>query len=626
MSLSTRARHLRQGRASVLTGAVLAGFGIVTVGLIRLQVTFHDMYVDLSKENHVRLELIRAPRGSIYDRHGVLLADSAPSFSIAFRPFPAESAAVTRLTTAPGWVERVAKLIEADTTDVRRAVAQSNRTGQTSVLRRNAPFAVRAAIEETRGELPGLEVQVEPLRRYSHGALAAHLLGYAGEINEQELTERAAEGYRSGDLIGRSGIEKAYEDILRGQDGAEFVVVNAMGRRVSTLSEGPPRLPIPGHDLVLSLDLKVQSALEDAMANVDRGAAVAIDPRDGGVLGLVSRPNYDPNEFSVGLSTERWRELSEGGANPLINRAIQGVYPPGSTFKVVTMLAALHNDVARPDTRLAPCSGRYAFGGRVFGCWKHDGHGSLDFIGALINSCDVYFYQIGTRLGLPHLEEAAREFGFGARTGIDLPQEKKGLVPSPAWYDARWGAGRWRKGMMLNLAIGQGELLVTPLQLGLMIAEVAMGGRALRPHVVRSIQGVPDFAPARPPRERVGGRPEDWQAVQTALEGVVTSGTAKTAQVEGIRVAGKTGTAQNPHGRDHALFACYAPVDHPQIALAFVIENSGHGGTVAGPMASDVIARALLPDSVYALRRMRMPAVLRARPLKPDTVEVPYGD
>jgi len=384
-------------------------------------------------------------------------------------------------------------------------------------------------------------------------------------------------------------------------------------------------VPVPGHDLVLTIDLKVQQALEDAMADVERGAAVALDPRDGAVLGLVSRPEFDPNEFSVGLSLQRWKELSEGGTNPLLDRAIQGVYPPGSTFKVVSMLAALRHGVAEPTTRLAPCSGRYFFGGRSFGCWKHDGHGSLDFIGALQHSCDVYFYQLGPRLGLPRLEETAREFGFGGRTGIDLPQEKKGLVPSPAWYDERWGVGRWRKGLMLNLAIGQGELLVTPVQLATMIAEAGNGGRALRPHVVREIRGVPEFAPAKPVRERIEADAADWNALHEALEKVVEVGTGTAARVPGVRVAGKTGTAQNPHGKDHALFACYAPAENPTIALAFVVENSGHGGSIAAPKAGRVLERMLLPDSVYAARHPATgPAIARA---PRDTItEVASGD
>jgi penicillin-binding protein 2 len=300
-----------------------------------------------------------------------------------------------------------------------------------------------------------------------------------------------------------------------------------------------------------------------------------------------------------------------------LNRAIQGMYPPGSTFKVVTMLAALRSGVATPATRLVPCTGHYVFGGRSFGCWQHKGHGSLDFIAALQNSCDVYFYQIGTRLGLPRLEETARAFGLGDRTGIDLPQEKRGLIPSPAWYDRRWGVGRWRKGLLLNLAIGQGELLLTPLQLALMLAETAMDGQALRPHVVMRVEGVADYHPPHAERPRLSASPETWQALHTALEQVVLAGTATAARVPGLKVAGKTGTAQNPHGKDHALFACYAPADNPSIVLAFVIENSGHGGSIAAPMAGEVLSRLFLPDS------LQRPLV---RHTPPDTTEVTRGD
>ena len=293
----------------------------------------------------------------------------------------------------------------------------------------------------------------------------------------------------------------------------------------------------------------------------------------------------------------------------------------------MSMLSALRNHVATPTTRFAPCVGRYSFGGRSFGCWKRTGHGSLDFIGALEHSCDVYFYQVGPKLGLGPLEASAREFGLGGRTGIDLPQEKKGLIPGQAWYDERWGAGNWRKGVMLNLAIGQGELLTTPLQLALMAAETGMSGKALRPHVVRQIKGVPEFAPGRPERERITASPEEWRAVREALERVVVSGTGTAARVPGVRVAGKTGTAQNPHGDDHALFVCYAPVDDPRIALAFVIENSGHGGSVAAPKAGRVLARVLLADSVYAaLHPVARSRAVVAVTAAPDSMEMFGGD
>ncbi|MBI1798232.1 MAG: penicillin-binding protein 2 [Candidatus Eisenbacteria bacterium] len=619
MLSSTPVRRLREGRFRLAAALVALGFTLVVLALLRLQVVDHETYTELSKENRVRLEVLRAPRGAIFDRHGELLADSAPNFSILFRPFPSESVAAALVSQSERWIRRVANLVELDTADVRGRVRDASRSGQSVVFRRNAPVAMRAAVEEMKSELPGLEVQVEPLRHYPNGTLAAHLLGYAGEINEAELDSLSDGGYRSGDLIGRTGIERRYEDMLRGRDGAEFVVVNAMGKRVSTLSEGPPQRPEAGHNLYLTVDLGVQRAMEDAMANVERGAAVALDPRDGGILGMVSRPAFDPNEISRGMSWDRWKQLSEGGANPFLNRALQGVYPPGSTFKIVSMLAALRFGVARADTRLAPCTGRYVFGDRPFACWRPAGHGVLDFIEALQNSCDVYFYQLGPRIGLPHLAETARALGLGDRTGVDLPQERRGLVPDEAWYDRHWGAGRWRKGTMLNLVIGQGELLVTPLQLALMTAEVANSGRVVRPHAVARAGDLPAFRPERPTQAGLEADAAAWSAVHAGLEKAVDAGTGTAARVPGIEVAGKTGTAQNPHGQPHAVFVCYAPAEHPTIVLAFMIENSGHGGSVAAPLAAQILRHVFLPDSLQ-------PKFHPAR-IAPDTlVELQHAD
>ena len=611
-------RRSKERRFWTLVALALGGFGLIAVGLLRLQVQSHEYYLRLAQENRVRPEVLRAPRGAILDRSGALLADNQPSFGIVFRPAPAESVARARRVVDPEWVRRVAVLVEMDTTALAGVVRSANRSGQTAVLRRNAPFAVMAGVEEERGDLPGLEVQVEPVRRYPNGTLAAHLLGYAGEIGDQELAQRAEQGYHAGDLVGRTGVERSYEDFLRGRDGVELVVVNAMGKRVATLSEGPPLLPEPGHDVVLTLDLNVQRALEEVMAGVGRGAAVAIDPRDGGILGMVSRPPFDPNEFSAGLSFARWAELSSGGSNPLLNRAIQGLYPPGSTFKVVTMMAALRSGVATPDTRLQPCGGSYLFGGRSFGCWKHAGHGSLDFPEALQHSCDVYFYQIGLRLGLPRLESTARGFGLGERTGVDLPQERKGLIPGVAWYDQHWGPGKWRKGLLLNLAIGQGELLLTPIQLALLAAEIGNDGKPLRPHVVHDVRGAGEFRPERPEQPGVDAGAVAWNALHHGMGMVVEAGTGTAARVPGLAVAGKTGTAQNPHGQDHALFVCYAPAERPTIALAFVIENSGHGGSVAAPMAGAVLRHLFAPDSTHR-------AIARV-PVAVDTAEVMRGD
>lgn len=608
----------------MLVALAWLGFGLVAAGLLFLQVVQGQKYAGLARENRVRPETLRAPRGAVYDRHGELLADNAPSFAIVFQPFPAESAQRAKEPLSGEWLARVGDLVELDSADVRRCVDDANRTGQSGILRRDAPFAIFAAVEESRAELPGIEVQVEPLRHYPNDSLAAHLLGYAGEISGPELDSLAAAGYRPGDLIGRTGVECRYEDYLRGQDGVEYVVVNARGQRVSTLKESGARAPVPGQDLVLTLDLRVQRALEEAMAGVPRGAAVALDPQDGGILGLVSRPAFDPNEFSHGLTHARWKELSEGGADPLLDRAIQGVYPPGSTFKIVTMSAALARGVARPDTRLAPCAGGMIYGGRRFACWQRRGHGSLNLVEALQHSCDVYFYQLGLKVGLAGLEQTAKALGLGARTGVDLPQESRGLVPSAAYYDRRWGPGRWRSGLLLNLAIGQGELLLTPLQLALLAAEVANDGRPLRPHLVKRVGNGRSFRPARPEQTGLAAGPAVWRPVREALERAVAAGTGTAARVPGVPVAGKTGTAQNPHGQDHALFVCYAPADTPRVALAFVIENAGHGGSVAAPRAATTLRRLFLPDSLLA-RQARVLARDTAQSAVRDT-EVVHGD
>ncbi len=589
----------KDARFALLAGLTVLGFGMVVLGLLRLQVLQHDELSRLADQNRIRLDVIRAPRGVIRDRFGRILADNQPSFDIVFRPAPIESTLRVRTHVASDWLARVAGVTDGDSVDIRRRVQEANRTGQTAILRRAAPYAVMAAVEESRPDLAGLDVQVSPIRRYPEGGLAAQLLGYAGEINDRELEDRVDKGYRLGDLIGKAGVERRYEDILRGEDGAEFVVVNAMGKRVSTLEEGPPRPPVPGRDVWLTIDLDIQRSVVEAMQNVERGAAVAIDPRDGSVIAMVSKPVFDPNEFSRGISNARWKQLNSNGAFPLLNRAIQSAYPPGSTFKVVTMLAGLSNGFVTPASHEAStCNGGFFFGGRRFGCWQHKGHGNLDLISALQFSCDVFFYQLGLRMGLEPLQKTARAVGLGERTGIDLPAESRGLVPTTEYYNQRFHTqGKWPRGMLLNLGIGQGELLCTPLQLATMVAVVAARGRAIRPHVVAKIPGVETFKVEAPIEPGITTSTVNWDAIHLAMRKVVEGGTANAVRVPGIITCGKTGTAQNPHGNDHALFVCFAPMEAPTIAMAIVAENSGHGGTIAAPIANHVLKRVFLADT-----------------------------
>ena len=464
-----------------------------------------------------------------------------------------------------------------------------------------------AFVSEHRYQLPGVQVESEPLRRYPLGLMASHLLGYVGEISDKELVDPHYSDYLSGDLMGRMGIEKRYEKLLRGQDGKRFVEVNAMGRKGDFLGEKHPILPQRGTDLTLTIDLDVQRAAEEAFEPGARGAVVAIDPRTGEVLALASKPNYDPNEFSMGITQERWNQLSSGGNYPLFNRAIQAVYPPGSTLKPLTALAGLEAGVVQAGTYFpSSCTGEFRFGTRLFGCWKHEGHGTLAMHDAIVRSCDVYFYQLGIRIGLERLSEFMLKLGLSDKTGIDLPQERRGLFPDAAWYDRRYGSGRWSRGIVLNIAIGQGEVGLTPVKLAQLAAFLANGGTLWRPHLVRTEGSDPRSSDSL--RQVVAVSERNLATIRSAMASVVSDpqGTGGQSRVDSVTVAGKTGTAQNPHGEDHALFICFAPVDAPRIAVAVLVENAGHGSTAAAPIARKVLQSFFHPaprDSVVWLTK-----------------------
>jgi penicillin-binding protein 2 len=393
------------------------------------------------------------------------------------------------------------------------------------------------------------------------------------------------------------GIERQYEGYLRGVDGKRFVEVNALGRKAELLGDKHPILPKRGADVTLTIDLDLQRAAEQAFQPGTRGAVVALDPRTGEVLALASKPNYDPNEFSTGITQARWDELSQGGNYPLFNRAIQAAYPPGSTLKPFVALAGLSvHAISSTTTFREPCFGFFQFGRRKFGCWDKNGHGWVALREGIARSCDVYFYQLGVRSGLDRISAFMKRLTMSDRTGIDLPQERRGLFPDAAWYDRRYGAGRWSKGLVLNLAIGQGEVSLTPLKLAQLTAVIASNGFLLRPRLLRNVTRdgveVPRAVPLQDSlRIDLGLTPGDLVAVRGAMVAVVNEagGTGGQARVDSIVVAGKTGTAQNPHGDDHALFICYAPAANPEIAVAVLVENAGHGSSAAAPLAQKVL-------------------------------------
>ncbi|MBI4364362.1 MAG: penicillin-binding protein 2 [Candidatus Latescibacteria bacterium] len=582
-------RHRERG----FTLAVAAIFSLVVLRLFYLQVVQGARYRELSEGNRIRVEVLTAPRGEIRDRKGRLIADSVPSFTVTIDPF--DKAYTRNPARLDSTLAMLGPILGVDVEFLSEKVGRERKQSFLPIrLMRNVAMKSVAFVSEHRDRLPGVEVESEPLRRYPWGPMASHLLGYVGEISEKELADPQYADYLTGDLIGRMGIERGQEGLLRGQDGKRFVEVNALGRKSELLGDKRPILPKRGVDLTLTIDLDVQRAAEEAFEPGARGAVVALDPTNGEVLALVSKPNYDPNEFSTGITRSRWDELSTGGNYPLFNRAIQAAYPAGSTLKPFTALAGLENGAVAPGTTFPQsCTGEFRFGSRLFGCWNKEGHGRLAMNDAIVRSCDVYFYQLGLRLGLGRLSAFMSRLRVSDRTGIDLPQERRGLFPDENWYDRHFGTGRWSRGVALNLAIGQGEVSLTPVKLAQLAAFVGNGGTLWTPHLIRDTPPRGLRAPEPPDSLRLGVPvgPRNLALVRDAMAAVVSdpTGTGGRARLDSIAVAGKTGTAQNPHGEDHALFICFAPVESPRIAVAVLVENAGHGSSAAAPIARKVL-------------------------------------
>jgi len=462
-----------------------------------------------------------------------------------------------------------------------------------------------ARIESRRFELPGISIEAVPTRDYLYANLASHLIGYLGEINGQELEERKDEGYQPGDQVGKLNLEKLYEKYLRGEKGYRYLEVDVNGFEQKKLEAQDS---MAGNDLQLTVDIDLQQAAEKAMAD-KAGAVVAMEVNTGRILAMASAPPLTLTDFIGGISQEAWKKLLDNPKNPLINKAVQGQYPPGSTYKIVTAMAGLSDGVITGNSILY-CNGSLHFGNRNYGCWKRSGHGPVNLQKALTESCDVYFYIVGQRLGVDRLSYYADKFGLGKKTGLEIEQEKSGLVPTSEWKRRKRGEP-WQEGETLSVAIGQGFNLVTPLQACRMIAATANGGVIYQPQYIERIQNadgkiIKQFSPIV--EDRLKDKHGYLALIRKGLVAVVNEkhGTGGAARLKEITVAGKTGTAQVVHlrnmpsdsddpryykYRDHAWFVCYAPAEDPQIAIAVLVEHGGHGGSAAGPIAKAVLAR-----------------------------------
>jgi len=580
-----------QKRLPLLAAFIIFFTVVLLVRLWYLQGVKGDFYYEQAENNRIRPVKLRPPRGIIYDRNGRPLVENVLAFDISLVPEDTQDLAASITKLAP-IVKMAPESIRAMLED-----ADSTRSKYDPVkIKEQAPWDEVAVVEAHQEDLPGAIIEPEHQRHYPYEGLASHQLGYIGKVTQ---AQRKQEQSDLGILSGQGGLEKIYDKLLRGIAGRRMIQVNAAGRKVKDLGIEEPR---PGTDIYLTIDLDVQRAAEEALG--DRaGAVVAMDPNSGEILALVSHPNYDPNLFPRGISPKDWDRLSNDPSHPLYNRAIQSVYPPGSTFKIVVSLAGLETGIINPDEKIT-CKGHLRSGRRTFRCWKKGGHGSVDFHRGLVESCDVYFYTMGERIGFDTVAKYAHELGLGSLTGILMSDEKAGLIPTTDWKRKKTGEP-WYPGDTYINSIGQGFVQVSPIQACQMMSVLANGGVLYRPRLLKHTRnretGVVTQGRVEL-RKRIVLKPEVLEKIRSALAGVVAEpgGTAHGAATPLATVAGKTGTAQviaqavpgrklAAESQDHAWFVSYAPVENPRIAVAVLVEHGGHGGAAAAPVAKKVI-------------------------------------
>ncbi len=588
-------------RAFYAAFVIIFFFAVLVARLWFLQVQQGEKYDHLADSNRVRYLEIAAPRGNILDSMGREIVTNRPSFNVVW------IRENNRLDDV--LLKKMASVLDVDVSSLLAKIRKMAGTpGHIPIrLAEDIDWNKVAYIENNRMNLPGIKIEVVPLRVYHYGNLASHIIGYLGEINKKELKSSREGEYRGGDLIGKMGLERLREKDLRGEKGRHYMEVNALGFEQRNLKGIEP---LPGNDLQLTIDMDLQRTAEETMAAGKKsGAVVAVEVNSGRILAAASAPTLELDKFIGGISYKNWQAMLDNPLHPLINKIVQGQYPPGSTYKLVTATAGLAERVITPDS-IIYCPGYYRFGNRTYRCWKHAGHGAVNLNRALSESCDVYFYQVGQRLGVDRLAKYARMFGLGRKTGVEMEHEKSGLIPTSAWKKKRFGKV-WQEGETLSVAIGQGFDLVTPLQLAFMTATVANGGTLYKPGLVEQVRD-PDgkvierFEPEIV--DRLTGQGRNLQLVRKGLIEAVNGrhGTGRRARLKdlGITVAGKTGTAQVvrlkqyrhlkdkdiPYKyRDHAWFTCFAPAENPEIAVTVLVEHGFHGGSGAAPVAKAVL-------------------------------------
>lgn len=565
-------------RYITLNVIVLIVFSILIIKFFQLQVVRYNQYKDKANINSIRAESTNAPRGSILDRNRKIIVDNAPTYVLIAQP--------NVIGNIDSTISIISQLINCDSTLLSENYKKYY-YGYFSPVRliKDLTFEQISRLEEHRLDLPGIEYKQIHERHYASDMNGSHFLGYVIEVDRRNIQNLSnSNEYNYGDLIGWSGLEKSYESHLRDQKGVEYNAVDAYGRIIGEVAGRSKVVPKPGKDLVITIDSKLQKFIEDLMVD-KRGCVIVGEPTTGEILSFVNSPSYSPDLFTGITLSNEWNQILNDPDKPLLNRITRGLYPPASTFKMIALIYILEHGAISPNKQIY-CSGKYRLGNRIFRCWNETGHGYVDLDKALIQSCDVYFYNVIQNIPLDGWAELCRQFGFGQKTGIDLPSESFGNVPDEKYFNLRYGERGWTRGLKLNISIGQGEILVTPIQLLTYINLFFTNGFTKQPHFVESskIKNV----------EIENISENTWNRINTLLFRIVSDkkGTGQLADphIDGLKVAGKTGTAENPHGEPHALFIGYAVKDNIQRSFVILLENAGHGGDEAAPIVRKILS------------------------------------
>lgn len=557
---------------------------------------YNELYAQ-SEKNRIRIQPVVPKRGILMDRERRVIGDNRASYTLGLVPSEINNTQTASL---------IADVLEISEGELNRRI-RKNITGrfQPAMVKRDLNFEKVAILEEQNEIFPGAVYSKDQARKYTTGLGSECYTGYVGEISSEEIERLDRSIYRAGTVIGKAGVEKYYDRELRGIEGTEYLEIAASGQILGVLESQPGVPEEPGSDLILTVDIDIQKAAVESFGEFCCGAAVVMDPRNGEIIAMVSKPSNDANIFSSVIPSDVWNSIVSDTNNPLLNRPLVGLYPPGSIYKLVIAGAGLELGLIN-KTSVFPtgCNGWYQFGNRPFGCWDKSGHAKTNVIEAIEQSCDVYFYQLGLQMGLEEYYRYSQACGFGKKTGVDLPLEAAGNTPNKEWYDNRIGKGKWTQGVLLNLAIGQGEILATPLQLAQFYCGMANNGRVYKPHMLKSIIG-PDGRETSRGGEFSFNLPFSQNTLDILNESIVRvvhgeKGTARGSKIRGTTMAGKTGTAQNPHGENHSWFVGFAPAENPSIVACVIVENAGHGSDHAAPAVKKIIQTYLEKHNLLA--------------------------